>query len=442
MIIRFEASNFRSFGKPVELLLTAGLERRHRGRLSQHEKLGLRILPIAAIYGGNASGKTNITRALRLLKNLVVIGRKPSQGIPRHSFKLLTECAARPTRLAVEFLANDEHVYRYVIEVTDNAVHYEELVHIRPASEKVLFRRREGEKRFEVGGLGELANDKERRLFFKFSAEGTRPNQPFLHEAIERDVTELAPVTDWFKHSLEVVGPSNRPTTLEVLAMDNTSFRDFLRERLHHADVGISDLEDHMRPLNEVKELPDKVQDDIAHKVKSNESVFVTYGPDNEKRLIVRLHKGKIMACQIRGIRTTPDGTNVAFDQEDESDGTRRLIDLSVALYLLQAKQSRNVFVVDELDRSLHPVLCRAVLDAYLSRGSSDSRCQLIVTTHDVTLMTQELFRRDEVFLMEKEVDGCSSVHSLGDFSDLRHDKVLRRNYLQGRFGGIPVISK
>ena len=118
----------------------------------------------------------------------------------------------------------------------------------------------------------------------------------------------------------------------------------------------------------------------------------------------------------------------------------QRLIDLLPAFHELISTDSKKVFVIDELNRSLHTLLTRNLLESYLASRQSGSRGQLIFTTHDGLLLDQALFRRDEFWFIDKDENGASLLSALSDFKDVRHDKDIRKSYLQGRFGGIPII--
>jgi AAA15 family ATPase/GTPase len=125
-----------------------------------------------------------------------------------------------------------------------------------------------------------------------------------------------------------------------------------------------------------------------------------------------------------------------------ESDGTLHVIDLLPAFFTMGEKASRKVFLIDELDRSLHPSLTRHLVETYLAGITPDSRTQIIFTTHDVQLMDQKIFRRDEMWAMERSRFDGSVLIPFSDFnSDIRYDKDIRKSYLQGRMGGVPQIS-
>jgi len=134
------------------------------------------------------------------------------------------------------------------------------------------------------------------------------------------------------------------------------------------------------------------------------------------------------------------DGTEIKFDIGQESDGSQRVIDLLPAFLTMSAAKSKKVFVIDEVDRSLHTLLTRQLLESYLNSCSTDRRSQLLFTTHDVLLMDQQLFRRDEMWVAERDGSGASNLISFAEYKDVRYDKDIRKSYLQGRLGGIPRI--
>ena len=123
-----------------------------------------------------------------------------------------------------------------------------------------------------------------------------------------------------------------------------------------------------------------------------------------------------------------------------ESDGSQRVIELLPAFLDLATETSDAVYVVDELDRSLHTILTRRLLETHLSSCSAESRRQLLFTTHDVLLLDQNLLRRDEMWVTERDATGASTLISFGEYKDIRYDKDIRKSYLQGRMGGIPRI--
>jgi AAA15 family ATPase/GTPase len=116
------------------------------------------------------------------------------------------------------------------------------------------------------------------------------------------------------------------------------------------------------------------------------------------------------------------------------------VIDLLPVFLNLSDSTSKKVYIIDEIDRSLHTLLTRRLIDAYLSECSTETRNQLILTTHDLLLMDQQLLRRDEMWVTERESIRVSNLYSFSDYKDVRYDKDIRKSYLQGRLGGIPRI--
>ena len=425
---------------PVTLELLPGREEQHSERLALVPRLDLKISPTAAVYGPNASGKSNLIEGLSFLKKLVLEGREPKESVHNPFHKLRgANAESTPTRFEIDFLAPDDQVYRYLIEVTSNRIERETLALQLKTTETILFDRNlEG---FDLSGLQKVSDSAKRKLFIEFTAEGTRDNQPFLAEAMTRDVHELVAIYEWFGNCLQILSPDSRPVNLEHLAISSGEFRDFLSQAVSGADTGIAEICLEAQPLHEVRSIPTQFAEKLNKEMPEDSITLVNMEGSSRERFLVSRENGEMMAHRLCGKHRMADGSLLAFEPEEESDGTRRFIDLAVMFFSLAQKNDRHVYVVDELDRSLHPTLCRRIIENFLSQCSSTSRSQFIITTHDVTLMTQELFRRDELWLMEKNQEGASELVSIGDFKGVRSDKKLRRSYLDGRFGGVPVTT-
>ncbi len=156
---------------------------------------------------------------------------------------------------------------------------------------------------------------------------------------------------------------------------------------------------------------------------------------------IVTRKKGELITKKLVSYHRKSDGSEAKFEIRQESDGSQRIIHLLPTFLELASMGSKKVFVVDELDRSLHTNLTRGVLEFYLSNCSVDTRSQLLFTTHDIQLMDQKLFRRDEMWATERELSGTSLLIPFSDYKEIRYDKDIRKSYLQGRLGGIPQID-
>ena len=148
--------------------------------------------------------------------------------------------------------------------------------------------------------------------------------------------------------------------------------------------------------------------------------------------------QNQLIAKKLITYHPKADGNEVKFEINQESDGSQRVLDLLPAFVEQSTESSKNVLVIDEIDRSLHTLLTRRLIEMYLSVCSEDTRTQLLLTTHDVMLMDQKLLRRDEMWVTERDSSGASSLFSFSEFKNVRHDKDVRKSYLQGRLGGIP----
>jgi AAA15 family ATPase/GTPase len=149
---------------------------------------------------------------------------------------------------------------------------------------------------------------------------------------------------------------------------------------------------------------------------------------------------GELTAKKLVTYHQRQGGQEVKFEMRQESDGSQRIIDLLPAFLAAAASDSSKVYVIDEVDRSLHTLLTRQLFEGYLSCSGADTRSQLLFTTHDVLLMDQKLFRRDEMWVVERNPQGESSLMAFSEYKDIRYDKDIRKSYLQGRFGGVPRI--
>ena len=276
------------------------------------------------------------------------------------------------------------------------------------------------------------------------SLPGTRPNQLFLTEANERNVDLLKPLSSWFRDHLTVVRPDAAYQPLVLRAQTDVQFKEFLSQFLGIADTGIQGIDLDAEELDFSRHFP-------AMSEPERKSLLDELGRDPDHYLFFRagktvwgLRQEPGQAAQVLRLRTrhqTSDGRQVLFEARDESDGTHRMMHLAPALLDLQCAE--NVYVIDELDRSLHPHLCRLYVDAFLRGVSVKKNCgQIILTTHETNLLDLDLLRRDEIWFVEKDKEGASHLTSLAEFKyKVRADLKIARGYLNGRFGAIPFIG-
>lgn len=429
MLISLTLENWMSFRDKVTFTMVASRERQHGDRISSIRGRKFKILPIAAIFGGNASGKTNFFKALNFARLLVVRGTRPDSQIPVLPFRLDNQSVDRPASFSFELLC-DETIYEFSFSVTQNAVVREKLVHITNTSEKVLYDRRDGQPNFDRS----LNKDK----FLEFAFKGTRDNQLFLTNAVSQKVENFRPVYDWFHQSLVLIAPDSRFEQFDQFLDESNPLYSKMNELLFHLDTGITRLGSDEIPF---ENLP--VSEPIRTKLREDvrEGKTVRLMNNLNERFVVTRKDGRLLARKLVTYHSKADGTDARFDIYDESDGSQRVIDLLPAFLELTRNSSRKVFVIDELDRSLHALLNRQMIESFLSMCSAESRSQLLFTTHDLLLLDQDLLRRDEIWITEREETGVTKLLSFSDYKDVRSDKDIRKSYLQGRMGGIPRLE-
>ena len=430
MIISFSVENWMSFRSQATFSMIASRERQHGERVPKLGKYQTRVLPIAAIYGGNASGKTSFFKALSFAKTLIVKGSGIDSLIPIEPFRLDDEGTNRPSRFAFELLI-DETIYDFSFVVTRKAVLEERLVVITSTSEKVLYDRRDGAINFDAS----LAKD---IMFLKFAFKGTRDNQLFLTNSVSQKVDNFRPVYDWFKDTLILVAPDSRFEPFEQFLDEKHPLYTAMNEMLQRLDTGIAHLGSEEIPFENIP-LPDPLKTMLQEEVEEGMTVRLME-ESIDARFVITREDGELIAKKMVSFHPKSDGTEAKFEIYQESDGSQRIIDLLPAFLELSAQTSPKVYVVDEIDRSLHPLLIWQLLEAYLANCSTETRKQLLLTTHNVMIMDQQLLRRDEMWVAERDKSGGSSLFSFSEYKDVRYDKDLRKSYLQGRLGGIPRI--
>lgn len=429
MIISFSIENWMSFRDSVSFSMVATRERQHGERVPKVTKYQTRILPIAAIYGGNASGKTNFFKALSFIKKLIVEGTRPESLIPVEPYRLGSAAIEKPSRFNLELLINDT-IYEFSFAVTRKAVIEEKLVQITSTSEKILYDRHGDKPNFDP------ALDKD--LFLHFAFKGTRDNQLFLTNSVSQKVAQFRPVYDWFNDTLELIAPDSRFEPFEHFLDEGHPLYSTMNKLLPQLDTGITHLGGEEIPFENTP-LPESLKRRLQEDIKEEMSIRVLDSLTNE-RFIISRKAGELIAKKLVTFHLKSDGTEARFDIRQESDGSQRVIDLLPAFLEVSATNSRKVYVIDEVDRSLHSLLTKQLIESYLANCNTDSRAQLLMTTHDVLLMDQGLFRRDEMWVAERNTKGSSELLSFSDYKDVRYDKDIRKSYLQGRLGGVPKI--
>jgi len=407
---------------------------------------GKSLLPIAAIYGANAAGKSNLIKAIDFAKDLIVEGTRSGQIIPVSPFKL-GDYSRKHSKFEFIFTYRNTF-YSYGFTLNSSQILEEWLYGIPPQKKKevLYFERTTSEKRetkVEYGATLKGRSEKNRQ-FLDFIAKGTRYNQLFLTEAVERNVKILTPIVDWFKRVLTIIPAESRYTGLEIGILSSEEFTSFLSGFLKFAGTGIDSIGVDEVALDfdyHFPDMPKNMHDELNQQLTeaSENSVVMIENLQGKRYLFTKGEQEKISLMQLKTKHRHEKGQLVDFSMDEESEGTQRLINLIPALFILN-KNPEKVIFLDELDRRLHPLLSRKFLEFSLQCKTEKSRSQLIFTTHDTNLLDLELLRRDEIWFVEKNQQGVSHLYSLAEFK-IRPDLKIEKGYLNGRFGAIPFFG-
>jgi AAA15 family ATPase/GTPase len=226
----------------------------------------------------------------------------------------------------------------------------------------------------------------------------------------------------------------------QLLARD-PKFNKFAGEFLKSSSTGVDRLNVLEKEITEEELhsiLPDNVLRSVLKSISEDEDgVGVLRIGEGNELLIERKGQDRFCRITIQSIHEHERGKNIPLELAEESDGTRRLLNLIPALHHLRSGSA--VYFIDEIDRSLHPILVRQFLEFFLKSCEGGER-QIIVTTHESNLLDLELLRRDEIWFAEKDQSAATHLYSLSDFK-VRKDLEIRKHYLQGRFGAVPFLG-
>ena len=432
MIISVSIENWMSFRDLTTFSMVADEEEaRHKDRLAWLTQYQTGVLPVAAIYGGNASGKTHFVKALSFARKLIAKGTQPDSRIAVEPFRLDDSMGQKPSGFVFELLI-DALIYEFSFAVTAKEVLEEKLVVINhqdgdgSGDERVLYHRKDGKIDFDP----DFAED----AFLQFAFQGTRDNQLFLTNTVSQKVNNFRPVYDWFRNTLEVITSGSHFRSFEHFLDEAHPLYSTMSTMLAKLDTGIARLGEQNIALENIS-IPPELKAVVQEELEEGRTVRL---PDG--RCLVSRKSGELVAIKRVACHTKTDGTEALFDIQQESEGAQRVIDLLPAFMELSSTAARKVYVIDELDRSLHPLLTRQLLATWLTECSPETRSQLVFTTHDLLLMDKDLLRCDEIWLTERDASGTSSLASFSDYKEAHDDKNIRKSYLQGRLGGIPRI--
>jgi uncharacterized protein len=424
MLLAFRAENVRSFRDAFELsLLATSLAEQGVPRSVSWRAGGRRVdvLPAAGVFGANASGKSNLLRALDDMRTHVLHSFRrgdPEGGMARSAFRLDPSRASAPTRFEVDLVLNGiRHEYGFLIN--DERV-LEEWAYRYPRGKAALLFRREA----DFVTLGEQNRVKGRAV-----TEILRPNSLYLSAAAAASHPDLLPLEQWFGRNLSLAEASNRAHrwafTAELMRQEHR--REQVLALLRAADLGITDArvrEPDLQLVERIKlvaRILQRHEDDPDGKEPDFDSPLLDPG-------VMLSHRGA-------------DG-DVDFDSAQESLGT--MVWLGLAGPVIDALGCGGVLLADEIEASLHPALVAQVVRLFQDPESNPRGAQLIFSSHEATLLGDSrgdrVLGRDQVWFTEKAHDGASRLYPLADLSP-RGDEAVGRRYLAGRYGATPIIA-
>lgn len=438
MLVSFSVENFRSFGGEQTLnLVSSRAQKGHEDHCIPIGDSGESVLRTSVIYGANAAGKSNLVRAMDFARDLIIDGAGPLKRIALNQFRFDSRDDSHPSTFDFRFYAHGR-LFSYGFDITRDAVKSEWLSVFNDASKEIDIFHREG-KEIKFGDLSKFGDDAQASIeaLEALKLLGTRPNQLLLNKIVDLDGDRrgalLNIVVWWFNECLTIIEPGASYRPMIELLDEKSAFREFAGEFLANVGTGIGDIDVEQNVID-----ADNLPKPLLENLQSANAVEVTkmaIGPG------MSLHidpddPTKVIRRNLTSHHQVGDARfHLPFDEE--SDGTQRLLHLLPALYHL--KNSCKVFVIDELDRSLHPILSHALLK-FFSEACPGSCQQMIVTSHETHLLDLDLLRRDEIWFAEKDASQQTQLYPLTDMR-VRNDLRIEKGYLQGRFGGIPFIG-
>lgn len=426
-LLVFRGSNAWSFLEEFELSFVGrrlGDSKRVR-EVPWHLKGGrTSVLPVVGVFGANASGKTNVLKAMHDMRRLVVdsFGRhNPGGGVWRRQFKLSPEGGLRPTCYGVELVLSGVK-FEYEFSFDDDRILGESAYYYPNGKPKLLFERDALD--IEIGASIRTAA--------RAVVPLVRPNALVLSTAAAANVESLMPLYRWFDNNLSLAQAGNRDSRLLYTAqlIDREALREQVMAMVAAADLGIVDLSvkaPDPKVFSRVARLVGAIRD-VA--VEEDEAPFEVPDPTPESFLELELvHRGLDVPA--------------SFEINEESLGTR--VWLGLIGPVVEALRDGSVLLADELDASLHPALVEQLVLLFQNQHINRLNAQLVFNSFDPELLGdsvgERVLGRDQVWFCDKNYYGASRLYALSDFHPRKEESISRR-YREGRYGAVPIISR
>jgi len=417
MLIEFNVTNFLSFqGQATFSLVKAkSAELEDSNTFMPNVPATPALLKSSVIYGANAAGKSNLIKALKLMQRFVQNSARESQAgeqLPVTPFLLDDSSSTEPSEFEIIFVSHGVR-YQYGFSVTSERF-LEEWLYAYPNGRSQKWIQRaydESTQSYKWGNMDKLSGKKQ------MWQEATRSNALFLSTAIQLNNQQLKPVFDWFSVTLHVAGFGHWHPGYSIKVCEAEDARKKVIEFLRTADVDIDGIE-----LEHKKFDPDELPRDMSDELRTH---------------IENRFKDKPVV-NVKTTHALMSGKTVQFDLDDESDGTQKLFALSSPW--LDTLENGYTLVVDELHDNLHPLMVKFLVELFHNNETNQNNAQLIFTTHDTSILNQEVFRRDQVWFCEKNKEQSSCLYPLTDFSPRKGAGDLEKGYLSGRYGALPYL--
>lgn len=423
MLIEFSTTNFRSIKSTQTLSLVANQAFKEKGLEGNLFGAGInenglpQLLRSAVVYGPNAAGKSTLIGALSFMRTWVTKSAQKAQiGEPIKDvqpFLLSADSSKQDSEFEIHFIEAGVR-YQYGFSLNSERVTSEWLIAYPVGKPQLWFERvfdpASKKEKYKYGSyfLGGKKLHKDRELLTIGSAL-------YLSVAVQKGNEQLKPVFSWFQERLRVV-PGGMGYGFTAKSCKNKEEKARVLEFMRSADISVDDISIEEKIFSKgdlPAEIPAVIKDEIARSLEGKTTPEVTF-----------LHKMQDSEALI------------PFALEDESDGTSNLF--AFAGPWLDVLKNEYVLVVDEIDTSLHPLIVHHLVRML---NSDTGHAQLIFTTHDTTLLSQRILRRDQIWFVEKDKDRSTHLYTLADFSP-RENEAIEKGYLNGRYGAIPFLSK
>lgn len=446
MLISIRVKNFKSFEDETVLTMIASTKERDFEKHIKEIMSSTRVLKYAVIYGANASGKSNLIEVFQFIQHCL------SESIPAESINLFCKNKEENKNLPSEFelifsIGKEIYAYGFSVVLSSLTIKREYLYRLyQNGKNKELFSWNFGEKPC-IGETLSLTKDEKTRLAIyvdDFEEEGSRLFLSVLNDGKRYKESSISFLKDTFHcitKQIKVCTPYSSLSNLDYY--NNNVSLSKISEIIQSFDTGISSIVLKQSSMEEIsKEVPQKL---FSRIMQTTKKVIESRGL-KVPQIIASLRSDKAFynisvdeanEISVTSLRITHGSSFYDFEYGEESDGTKRLFDL---VDMLIDNSPDSIYVIDEMERSLHPKLTEHFIELF-SKAHSDDNVQLLFTTHEASILDQNLFRRDEIWFVERDKYNKSHVYSLDKFKE-RYDKKLSKSYLEGRYGAIPVFSE